>query len=230
MESENISTSLLSSIISEDLKEIVIDASEVTLDTFLNEGVLKEIPFFGTLYKGFKTALSIRETIFAKKIYNFLYQLREIPTEKRIEFIKKLDNDEEYQKKVGEKIMVLIEHLDDIDKSKIIGILLKSSIEEKISFETFLRLSAIVDRAFLPDLLKLRPGNRKKGITKLVEEQFYMLGIMSLTLEENKRDKYIMSMASLGGNGNNTDLPPIVKYEINKLGETLIKNIFLQDK
>lgn len=206
-----IETALINEVTGDNLKELALDGAEIALDSFLNEEVLKEIPFFSILYKGFKVAFGIREGIFAKKIFKFLTELKDIPQEKRKEFIKKLEANHEYQHKVGEKLLIIIEQLDDIDKPTIIGKLLKAAINENITYEEFLRLSSIIQKAFLPDLLKLK---NRKGINSITQEHFNSLGIMSLKLE---RDEITLRFSS------DKELLPIMKYELNRLGDKLIE-------
>lgn len=222
MRKENLDESLINTIASDNLKEITLDGAEIALDNFLGDGLLKELPFFGTFYKGFKTVLGIRETIFIKKMYKFLTELKDISTEQRQKFIEKLESENEYKHKVGEKLITIMEHIDDIDKPTIIGKLFKFTISGDLDYENFLRLSSIVQNSFLPDLMKLKPCNNKKGIRELTEQHFYQLGIMDIKLEENTRDLYIMESASFGGS-NKITLPPIMKYELNGLGKQLIK-------
>jgi len=219
---ETLDISLVNSITSDNLKDITIEGAEIALDLFLEEGVLKQIPFFGTFYKGFKATMGIRESIFAKKVFKFLSELKDIPKEKRVEFVNKLDCDDNYQTKVGEKLIILIEQLDDIEKPKIIGRLLKSSINEEIEYETFLRLSSVVQKSFLPDLLKLKPNGSTTRFSQLTKEHFAMLGLMSIKIEENTRDKEIINAARLGGSGD-INIPPILIYELNELAGKLIK-------
>ena len=72
-----IELSLINEVVGDNLKDMIIDSAEIALDNFLEDGVLKEIPFFGSLYKGIKAIIGIKENIFAKKIYKFLIEIRQ---------------------------------------------------------------------------------------------------------------------------------------------------------
>jgi hypothetical protein len=218
----NLEIALINEVAGDNLKDLLAEGAELSIDHFLEEGVLKEIPFFGSLYKGYKTAFGIRESIFAKKIFKFLTELSDIPQEKREAFVNKLESNHEYRHKVGEKLLVLIEQLDDIEKPQIIGRLLKASINEKITYEEFLRLASIVDKGFLPDLMKLKDHPRSKGISQIVKEHFATIGIMSIEIKDKLRDQAIYRMASLGGGDKKAS--PKIKYEINSLGRKLIEH------
>lgn len=218
---DDLETSLINVLIGDNFKEIIVEASEVTLDSFLSDGVLKEIPFLGVLYKSIKAAKGLREAIFAKKVYKFLSELKSISQEQREEFIFKLEDNKEYKSKVGEKIIVLLEQLDDIDKSTIIGSLFKYTILKEITYDDFLRLSSIVQRAFLPDLNRL---NLAHNLSKETEEHFVNLGIMTMKLEETT---YSSDFSS-----NQIRREPIMslRYELNSLGRKLKKYGFEKEQ
>ena len=222
---ESLENSLIDEVTGDNLSELLIEGAEITLEYFMEEGVLKEIPFFGTLYKGAKAVLGIHERIFAKKVFSFLVELKDIPTKKRKDFINKLEMDNEFRQNVGEKLIVLLEQLDDIEKPIIIGKLFKAAINESISYEDFLRLSAIVEKAFLPDLIKLKSYPSIRGINKVIEEQFVAIGIYSMKLLNNERGRSLASRFTLGGSNINEQLkiPPILKFELNNLGKSLIE-------
>jgi len=209
---------LVNEITSDNLKDILIEGAEITLDNFLEEGIIKEIPFFGTLYKGFKAAIGIRETIFAKKVFSFLNQIKEIPLEERKVFIEKLESKKEFRQKVGEKLIFLIERLDDLEKPEIIGRLFKATIKEKITYDEFLRLSLIVDKAFMPDLLILkRTITNQLAYNQITKEHFATIGIMSIEYKEKPLNRVLLNFES------NSDKLLEIKYQLNDLGKKLIK-------
>lgn len=208
---------LVNEITSDNLKEILFEGAEITLDNFLEDGVLKEIPFFGSLYKGFKAAIGIRETIFAKKVFRFLNKIKEIPVEERKIFIEKLESKKEFRQKVGEKLIFLIERLDDIEKPEIIGRLFNAAIKEKITYDEFLRLSLIVDKAYLPDLSILkRTIINPRDYNQITKEHFASIGIMSIEYKEKSLNRVL-------SNPNSTSEKLLeIKYELNNLAKKLI--------
>lgn len=218
----SLEVALVDEVTGNHLKDLFAEGAEITLDSFLEDGILKEIPFFGVFYKGFKAAFGIRESIFAKKIYRFLTELKDIPHEQRLRFIQQLEDQKEFRQKVGEKLLVLIEQLDDLEKPQIIGRLLKAAITEKISYEEFLRVSSIVQRAFLPDLRKISNYPRTEGLNQIVREHFEALGIMTIELKENRRDAYISEIASIGGDKNKQPLPKL-SFKLNSVGRMLVE-------
>lgn len=208
---------LVDEMTSENLKGIAADGAEVALDAFLVDGIFKDIPFFGTLYKGSQAALGIKDAIFAKMVFKFLFELKDIPVEKRKEFIEKLENKEGYSQKVGEKLIVIIDKLDDLDKPTILGKLFKSCVEESISFDDFLRISGVIQRAYLPDLLFLKKHRHLEYYKPGIREHLLALGLIRLDIEDNTRNKQIKEMATIGGGS--IDVTQKIKFELNILGE-----------
>jgi hypothetical protein len=219
-----IEDALINEIKGDNIKEVFSEGAELALDHFLDEGILKDIPFFGMLYKGYKAASSIREAIFAKKVYKFLVQLKDIPKDKRENFLKQLEDNKTHQHRVGEKLLIIIDQLDDMEKPEIIGRLLKSAIKGKINYEDFLRYSSIVQRLIVPDLLLLKEKYPSKwDYSKSTGEYFATLGIMSMKIEERK-------VSRIDGLIKGREFMPIIKYEINEKGRDLVKYGLLEDR
>lgn len=216
MENKDLATALTDEIGDDYLQEIATDLGDVAIDQILTDEILKEIPIFGLLLKTYKSAIGIREQIFIKKIAIFLFNLKDVSKEKRQAFINKIDTEKEFGHKVGEKLLILLERVDDLQKPQIIAKIFKAAVNEHINYEQFLKLSAIVERAFLPDLLTLKTGKHQ---TKDVLDHFVSIGVMTLNIEL-KRNLYRVR-ASIGGK--DTPPEPELKYIPNTLYYLLIQ-------
>ncbi len=168
------------SIISENLTKLTKDLLEVGLDSFLENGILRDIPIIGSFSSIAKIGIGIRDKIFAKKILMFLFEIKDIPFEKRKEFTDKINSNSEYSSKVGETILLIIDKLDDIKKAELIGKLFVYSINGIINYKTFLRLSIIIERCFLEDLSKLELyyNGKQKQLEVIDKHILYNLGLL----------------------------------------------------
>ena len=147
----------LETVISDsDLTSVATEYGELVIDGMLDDGLLKDIPAVGTIIGVMNFASSVSKHISAKKLYKFLYELKDIPQEIRLNKIKEINSSKKYQSKVGEMIFELLDKVESDEKPKIIGKLFKGVIEEKIDFETYLRLAHIVKQLFYFDLKKLK--------------------------------------------------------------------------
>jgi hypothetical protein len=168
------------SIRSNSLIKISSDLFEVGLDTFLEDGILKDIPIIGTIVGLTKAGIGIRDKLFAKKILKFLFEIKDIPFEERKDFIEKINSDPSYATKVGESILLIIDKLDDFKKAELIGKLFVYSVNGTIDYETFLRLSIIIERCFISDLskLKLFYNGQHDQVTYFEKDLLYSHGLL----------------------------------------------------
>ena len=151
---DNLNKSLIASVAS-DLTPVTVDLREVVFDSLLKDGFLKDIPFGNTIISLIKAGANIRERIFAKKLFKFLFELKSIPQLERIQFAERLEDDEETRNSVGEKVLTILDKLDDTGKASMVGKLFRAFIHQYFDYTTFLRLSYIVNRSFTSDLNSL---------------------------------------------------------------------------
>lgn len=97
--------------------EFVGDIGEIMIDTVLKDGVLKDVPILGTIVGVGKCIKNVYDIRFAKKLIAFLIPIKDVPSEKRIEAIKKWEEDENYKGKVGDTLIGMIERCDDTVKA-----------------------------------------------------------------------------------------------------------------
>jgi hypothetical protein len=204
------------SIVIEESGNLSKDFLELGIDSLIDDGVLKDIPIVGSLFSITKLTIAIKDKILLKKISYFLFELNSISENKRLEFIDKLQNDESYGEKVGEKLLLIIDKINDYSKSKFIGKLFAATIKEKIDYNTFLKLSNIIDRCFCNDLYKLKLINELKYDEYNEDDidEFYNLGL--LKNEGIYGDFFIYN--------DDEDVPNIKsEFKINKYGKIIIE-------
>lgn len=97
--------------------EFVGDIGEIMIDAVLNDGVLKEIPIIGTIVGVGKCIKNVYDIRFAKKLIAFLIPIKDVSTEKRVEAIKRWEEDENYRGQVGDTLLGMIERCDDAVKA-----------------------------------------------------------------------------------------------------------------
>ncbi|MDX6531677.1 MAG: hypothetical protein QOH41_3967 [Blastocatellia bacterium] len=66
-ERSSLGVELISSLNESNLVEVATEIGEVALDSFLQPGVLREIPIFGWLVKFYGAQQSVRDRLFVKK-------------------------------------------------------------------------------------------------------------------------------------------------------------------
>lgn len=144
--SSKLPTSFIDSVPSEVLTDLSADAAEILLDNNLEEGLLKDIPWFSTVIKIYKTGRGFREYFFDKKVLHFLFNLKGISKEKREAFVNKKFSEKAEKQKIGEKLLHYIDRFEDVEKSILLSNAFKVYIEGLISQSDFFDLSYAIDK------------------------------------------------------------------------------------
>ena len=148
--------SIEKSIELKNLKSIIFDAGEFTIDSILENDALKTIPVFGTIHNICKVGIGIRDRIFLKKILRFLKEIAEIGQEDRLSMIEKLERDPKFRNRVGEYTIMLLDRIDDYNKVQMVSKAFTAFCCEKINVVELLRINQVIDRILLNDLPELK--------------------------------------------------------------------------
>ncbi|SDH06473.1 hypothetical protein SAMN04488062_10418 [Flavobacterium omnivorum] len=202
MNNNNFNDSLISTITKSKLPEVITDLAEVNIDNvFNNISFLKDIPILGVIVNLFSTTLSIRDYIFMSKIVSFLKPMDKISPEDREKMFLKLELNEEYNGKVGNKLLFILDKIDDLQKAKLIGVLFKNTLCGKLNYELFLRYASIIDKVFLSDLKRLPEYETPIG-NQEISASLYGLGLIIRTgifdNTENDIEQDIYKLSNLG--------------------------------
>jgi hypothetical protein len=148
----NLGTSLVESMWSSGGKDIIIEAADLALDAALSKGVLEKIPVFGWLVKGYGVVTTIQDRLFLKQVTLFLQGSSEITEDERGQFRERMVSDPSYCRNVGETLVLLLDRQEDFEKAFMLGKAFVGYVKGLIQYETFLRLAAAIDQAFINDL------------------------------------------------------------------------------
>jgi hypothetical protein len=155
------------------------DLAEIGLDTLLDDGIFKDIPFVNTMVSLYKTGKSVTNIFYVKKLIAFLNSLSELDIEKRQNFIDNDLNTQEKKEKFTETFLLLIEKSDDISKVKLCSKIIEYHILEKCTYSEMVRVSKMVDKVFYSDLEHLvlfEDGNLENQI---ITDELYKNGFLS---------------------------------------------------
>ena len=178
--SEDINFSIVTSIEYSGLEELTANVLEFSIDQMLQSGALREFPVVGAILALGKTGASIRDFLFLRKVFRFLYQLKDIPLEKRIEFGNRIRRDGEYRRKVGENLLLIIEKLDALSKADMVGRVYRAHLEGEIGTETLERLVSAIERVHLHDIERLQRFYASEVDDSYEDEQLQNLAFAGL--------------------------------------------------
>ncbi|GAB3585621.1 hypothetical protein [Hymenobacter daeguensis] len=148
---------LMDEVASDHITDLTADAAEALLDSMTDAAeVLEAFPVFGSAVKLIRAGFSIHDRLFLRKLSKFLLELHSVSVDERYEFVREFDRDPSFKKRVGEKLILLLDRFDDLEKAAVLGKLFRAFMVGRADYHLFGRLSGIVDRAYLPDLSLLK--------------------------------------------------------------------------
>jgi hypothetical protein len=147
--------------------------------------------------------------IFEKKILRFLIELEKVLLEKRVGFVSKLNADSKHAREVGEKLLILIERIDDLDKPALLARVFAAYLEQEIDYELFIRLASVIDRALVSDIMRLT------SFRKMQHATFTTIALENLGL-------VYLAVADGGGFDHDGNETGGNRYAISELGERLL--------
>ena len=138
-----------------DLQNLFCEYSEVAIDAAIGGEALDAIPIVGTLTKGGRAILSIRDRLFINKLGVFLRRIDDVEPEERKRFVDELENTKRGER-LAEELLSLVDRIENKEKAKIVGELFKDHVRGKIEYSNFNLLCVVVDRTYIMDLHMLR--------------------------------------------------------------------------
>ncbi len=124
--------------------ETAAEYAEVAVDSLLEDGILKDLPFFSTLISMYHSVVSIRDRLLLKQLCSFLQSIEDVPEKTRSNFVASLERQGK-RKEVGEKIIFIIDRQDDARKASIIGEIFRHYLLGKIDQNDFFLLCHCVN-------------------------------------------------------------------------------------
>lgn len=191
------------------LEELATDIVELGIDASLAEGILKDVPIVSSVLAVCKTGMHVREHFFIKKVLKFLLELESTSVEEREAFLYDC-NRKGYN--LCETLIILLDDLDELDKSELVANLFKNYLYGHIDYGMFVRLSIFVRRSLVSDLLFLQENahiERFDGIEAVCLEG---VGLVEQTLFD-------------GGVFGDADYQSPPRYSVNRVGELIIKYV-----
>lgn len=184
MNNSSVENSLIASMKSENIKELTMDIAEFALDQILDSDLLKDLPVFGSLFKIYGSINDIRAALFAKKIFSFLFEIKEIDIEDRKKLVDTLAESKNGYRKLGETIISIMDRVQEPEQAAYIGMLFKAYSDGKMSKKKMFRLVNIVERTYIEDMKVL--GRDFLDLTDTEAEALLSVGLLKNELEEER--------------------------------------------
>lgn len=149
---KQVDKSLSETIRNSDLQGVATNISEIVLDSLLEDSFFKSLPIVGSVIGIGRTAITIKDQLFLKKIIAFLSGIKGVHQEKRKEMIDLINEGGKQGVKVGEKLIYILDKCDDFVDAKYIAQFFCAFLEEQMTYDEFLRGSRIIQNIHIADL------------------------------------------------------------------------------
>ncbi len=221
------------SLFDKNIKDIGIDMFEVGIDSFLQEGPIKDIPIVGSVVRAGKFVYNIYDRNLLRQTLVFIQQFNNniIDSKKLGKYRKSLeDNVSKAEKELG-RVLIILNKTIDSEKSTILAKLYSAYINQNILWEDFCELSEITDRLFVKDINILMEIYTKypKGMYVDYDVNYVFQRLASIALIRSEPSLIPSDIARIESDlwtkaepsdlWNNRDLKPAVGIVLTQLGQ-----------
>ena len=178
--------------------DLVQDYTEIALDSFLDQGLLKDVPVIGTALKLGQSVLSVRNLIMARNYYIFISDLRkEKKTDAELQrHIREFENKPKKIQKELELLLIYMDRYKEEEKAQYMANIYRAYLNNSvagINWETAAAFFEILDRILLQDIRDLETVVKKGANKENFSDHSSLLRLSSLGVLQyfnGKEEKY----------------------------------------
>lgn len=193
-----------------DSNDVISDYLELRVDSFISDGILKEIPIVKSIVSVLKIGKNIHDRNLLKQTLTFINEFNNnnISIEKLNRYREDIENnDKKCEEELGRVLLLLNSYIDK-EKSIMLAKLFKAYINIEINWNKFCEYSEIINRLFIQDFDLLRKiyysqVNDTSNINDIYRvERLNSLGVIGMTfkssrissingLQQSRQDSYL---------------------------------------
>ena len=177
-----------------DSNDVISDYLELGIDSFISDGILKEIPIVKSIVSVLRIGKNIHDRNLLKQTLTFINEFNNnnISIEKLNRYREGIENnDKKCEEELGRVLLLLNSYIDK-EKSIMLAKLFKAYINMEINWNKFCEYSEIINRLFIQDFDFLRKiyysqVNDTSNINDVYRvERLNSLGIIGMTFKSSK--------------------------------------------
>lgn len=193
---------------------LLTDVGEFTLDTFMSDGIIKDLPIVGSVFGLVKIGKDIRDRIFVEKIKSFIECI-----DKNQKWQEKFSDEEECNK-ISKQLLYIVDSCDDDNKLRLIGMAFNYLVNGEISKTEYFYTVNIISKSFYPFLKMLLDIDESDERFKNDGTKYDYVGITHL-LNIGALDFDGQTMASFNSQTGKIESPPSVIAALNGYSDFL---------
>lgn len=198
----------------DEIMSLVADFGEFTLDYFIEDNIIKDLPIIGPVFSIVKVSVDIRDRIFVEKLKRFIENI-----DKNQKWREKFSDDEECNK-ISKQLLYIVDSCDDDNKLKLIGMAFNYLVNGEISRDEYFYTVNIISKSFYPFLKILLDINESDKRFKNDNTKYDYVGITHL-LNIGALDFDGQTMAGFNSQTGKIESPPSIIVAVNGYSEFL---------
>lgn len=198
----------------DEIMSLLTDYGELTLDMFLRDGIIKELPIVGSTFSMIKISADIRDRIFLEKLKSFIENI-----EKNTKWQEKFSDIEECSR-ISKQLLYIVDSCDDDKKLKLIGMAFNYFVNGEISKDEYFYIVNIILKSFYPFLKILLDINESDVRFKNDGTKYDYVGIAHL-LNIGALDFDGQTPVLFNSQTNKIESPPSIIVALNGYSEFL---------
>lgn len=201
-------------IMKDEIMSLMADFGEFTLDYFIQDGIVKDLPIIGPVFSMVKVSIDIRDRIFVDKLKSFIENI-----DKNQKWKEKFGDDEECNK-ISKQLLYIVDSCDDDNKLKLIGMAFNYLVNGEISRDEYFYTVNIISKSFFPFLKLLLDINDTDKRFANDGTKYDYVGIAHL-LNIGALDYDGQTMATINSQTGTIESPPSMIVAVNGYSEIL---------
>lgn len=153
MNEQSLALSLNDSL-TEEISSCIGEFAEIGIDSVIDDGLLKDIPFISTVVSMYKIGNSIRERHHIKKMLLFISSINQgtADSETRAKYREKIKTNTKFRNQELEYITILLDRYIDNRKTELLSKLYLAYLDGDIDWIEFTAYGEVIDRLLMDDL------------------------------------------------------------------------------
>ena len=170
-------------------KEVLEDYIEVGIDSFINDGILKDIPIVKSIVSVLNIGKNVHDRNLLRQTLVFIKEFNSgnISKDKLVAYKTTIENNPKKCEEELGRVLILLNNYIDTEKSIMLARLYRAYINKIINWNEFCEFSEIINRLFIQDIQILK-GIKDKNIDIMNNredefriERLYSLGLIGLS-------------------------------------------------
>ena len=170
-------------------KEVLEDYIEVGIDSFINDGILKDIPIVKSIVSVLNIGKNVHDRNLLRQTLVFIKEFNSgnISKDKLVAYKTTIENNPKKCEEELGRVLILLNNYIDTEKTIMLARLYRAYINKIINWNEFCEFSEIINRLFIQDIQILK-GIKDKNIDIMNNredefriERLYSLGLIGLS-------------------------------------------------